>query len=446
MFAQEISLAVLNATVVDGTGRDPIKGLVVLVDEKGRIAWVGPRQEVALPETATVVDGSDMTLLPGLIDGHVHLAWDKWLYVPHAKGEQVAPLTDPMRLLVRAAHHAQMALVAGVTTLRDCGADDYSILALRDMVARGSFTGPRILACGRPITTTAGHVYSDWGVDSAEEMKKAARQIAAHDADLIKVIVSGGTTSPGTNIGRSQYGLEELRTVVEEGRRLGLPVAAHAISTDSIRLAAEVGVDTIEHCSWIGRDPKSVEPDLDAIERMAEAGVAVDHAIIPRPYLFPQEMGLDPNPEEEWWLKMLRVRWPVLHEMRRMGVTVFLGTDAGFGPWPGTDVWPRFQELARAMEIIVTHAGFSPLEAIAMVTGESAKALGIAHEVGTIEVGQRADLVLVKGNPARNIRCLRDVQRVYRHGQLVVANGRLVPASASSASSGRRGWELPDSA
>ena len=426
-----IRLAITGAQLLDGVAPAPIPSSTVLVNADGRIAAAGPSQSVPIPADTPTIRADGKTILPGLIDGHVHITWDKGLYTAYSAKDYTTRLLqrDPERQLVRAAHFAQLALAAGVTTLRDCGADDYTVLALRDAINAGQFIGPRILACGRPITTTAGHIYSDWGVDSADEIRKAVRSLAARGVDFIKLIASGGTTTPGTNITRSQYTLDEVRAAVEDAHRLGLSVAVHAISTDSIRLTAEAGVDTIEHCSWIGADPRTTVTDATAVDWMVKHGVRVDHAIIPRPYLFPDESAAAPTPEEQWWLNMLKVRWPFLHQMRAAGVTVFLGTDAAFGPWPGGDAWPGFQEMARAVEILVRWAGFSPMDALRMATAEAARALRLDAEIGTVEAGKRADLILLADDPLQDIRALRQPEMVFRDGRLVAQRGQIVLAT-----------------
>ncbi len=421
-------LAICGARLIDGVRETALDSATVLIDGRGRIAAVGPSSAIPVPSGVREIPAAGMTLAPGLIDGHMHLTWDKSLYAAYSARDYTMRLRlrDPERQLVRAGHFAQMALAAGVTTVRDCGADDFSVLALRDAVRAHDFIGPRILACGRPITTTAGHIYLDWGVDTFDDLRKAVRTLAARNVDFVKLIVSGGTTTPGTNISRSQYTLRELQAVVDDAHRLGLPVAGHAISTDSICLAAEAGLDTIEHCSWIGSDPKITVTDPTAVDWMAKNGVRVDHAIIPRPYLFPEEDGNAPTAEELWWLNMLKVRWPFLHVMRERGIPVFLGTDAAFGTWPGTDRWPGFQELARAVEVLVRWADFPAMEAIQLATREAARSLGLADDIGTVEVGKRADLILIAGDPLVDIRALRNVAMVFRDGRLVAADGRIV--------------------
>jgi len=155
-------------------------------------------------------------------------------------------------------------------------------------------------------------------------------------------------------------------------------------------------------------------------------GVRVDHAIIPRPYLFPHESPAAPTTEEQWWLAMLKVRWPFLHEMRAKGVTVFLGTDAAFGPWPGGDAWPGFQEMARAVEILIRWAGFSPMNALRLATSEAARALRLDGEIGAVEAGKRADLILVADDPLQDVRTLRRPEMVFRDGRLVAQRGQIV--------------------
>jgi len=424
----DIQLAIVGARVIDGRSAVPIPSGTVLVGLDGRIVSVGPTDTSVIPAGTPTIRADGMTMLPGLIDGHVHLTWDKSLYAAYSSRDYTTRLKmrDPERQLVRAGHFTQMALAAGVTTLRDCGADDFTVLSLRDTINAGQFVGSRILACGRVVTTTAGHIYSDWGVDSPDEIKKAVRFLAGRGVDFLKLIVSGGTTTPGTNITRSQYTLEEVCVAVAEAHRLGLPVVAHAISTESIRLAAEAGVDTIEHCSWIGADPRTTVTDQTAVEFMVKHDVRVDHAIIPRPYLFPEEHAAPPTTEEQWWLNMLKIRWPFLHYMRGQGVTIFLGTDAAFGPWPDTGLWPGFQELARAVEIMVRYAEFPPMEALRLVTSEAARALRLDHEIGAIEPGKRADLILLTEDPLRDIRALRRVAMVFRDGKLVARHGHIV--------------------
>lgn len=438
--ASDPMLLITGARLIDGVRPAAVAPASVLIGSDGRILAAGPPGEVAVSKGVLTIDAAGMTLLPGLIDGHVHLAWDKTLYTTFSaedyRSRQKKWNAD--RALVRAGHHAQLALAAGVTTVRDCGADDFTILALRDAIHAGDFTGPRILASGRPVTTTAGHTYSGWGVDGVAEVRKAVRFLAGERVDFIKFVVSGGTTTPGTNISQAQYTLEETRAAVEEAHRLGLQVAGHAISTDSIRLAAEAGVDTIEHCSWIGADSGKTVTDETAVDWMVRNKVRVDHAIIPRPYLFPGESGAAMTSEEQWWFNMLKIRWPFLHHMRERGVTVFLGTDAAFGPWPGTDCWPGYQEMARAIEVMVRHGDFAPLEAIRLATREAAKAIRLDRDIGTVERGKRADLILVAGDPLTDIVALRRVRMVFRDGRLVAREGQIVlPGARTSGGSAR---------
>jgi imidazolonepropionase-like amidohydrolase len=427
---EQIMLAITGAQLIDGLRSAPIPSSVVLIGRDGRIIAAGPPQQVPVPAGVTTLEAAGMTLLPGLIDGHVHLTWDKTLYtlspVDGLHGHLRPPNAE--RELVRAGHYAQLALTAGVTTLRDCGADDCAVLALRDMINAHQFVGPRLLVAGRPITTTGGHLFSGWAADDADAVRAAVRTMANQGVDFIKLVASGGRTTPVTKVGGAQYTLEEMTAAVEEAHRLGLQVAAHAISTASIRLVAEAGVDTIEHCAWIGPDARTAVTDEAAVDWMVKNGLCVDHALIPRAALFPDEWGNAPTADEELWLSQLRVRWPFLHHMRKRGVCVFLGTDAGFGPWPGTTFWPGFQDLARALEVLVRYGTFAPTEALQMVTGQAARALRLDREIGTIETGKRADLILLAADPLQNIKALRDVDKVFRDGHLVAQKGAIVLA------------------
>ncbi|HSB78180.1 MAG TPA: amidohydrolase family protein [Candidatus Methylomirabilis sp.] len=159
---------------------------------------------------------------------------------------------------------------------------------------------------------------------------------------------------------------------------------------------------------------------------MLRRGVRVAHAIIPRPSLFPDEDHGELSAEDRWWLGMLEVRWPFLHAMRAQGVTVFLGTDAAFGPWPGTDRRPGSQEMARAIEIMVRWAKFTPMDALALATREAARGLGLEGEIGCVAPGKRADLILLAGDPLEDIRALRQVELVFRDGQIVSRHGHIV--------------------
>ena len=399
------------------------------VDADGRIAAAGPSQSVPIPADTPTIRAEGKSVLPGLIDGHVHITWDKGLYTAYSAKDYTTRLLqrDPERQLVRAAHFAQLALAAGVTTLRDCGADDFTVLALRDAINAGQFVGPRILACGRPITTTAGHIYSDWGVDSADEIRKAVRSLAARGVDFIKLIASGGTTTPGTNITRSQYTLDEVRAAVEDAHRLGLPVAVHAISTDSIRLTAEAGVDTIEHCSWIGADPRTTVTDATAVDWMVKHGVRVDHAIIPRPYLFPDESARGPH-----------AGGAVVAE-HAQGALAVPAPHAGAGrdglPGHGRRLRPlaghrRLARLpgdgARRGESWCAGPASAPWTRCRWPPREAARALRLDAEIGTVEAGKRADLILLADDPLQDIRTLRQPEMVFRDGRLVARRGQIV--------------------
>ena len=221
----------------DGSGAAPIEAAGVLVGG-GRIEAIVRRAELASELSGIErVRYEGCTLLPGLIDCHVHLVFS---------GSR-APLVDLQReddqaLLVRAVHNAQVALRAGVTTVKDLGARAGVSLALRDAIARGVLPGARILAAGPPLTTTGGHCYWLGGeADTADELRSAVRRLHREGVDLIKVMASGGRMTAGSNVCAAQFTEQEIRAVVDEARRLNKTVAAHGHGAAGIAVATLAG-------------------------------------------------------------------------------------------------------------------------------------------------------------------------------------------------------------
>ena len=235
-------------------GRQLLRDAAVVIDA-GVIQAVGPAAEL-LPLDSTRVankeqfDLGDRTLLPGLIDGHVHLTF--------SGGEQA--MVDVVRdsdelLLLRAVRNAERALRAGITTVRDCGDRHNVTFTLRDAIRSGVVRGPRLVACGMPITTTAGHChFLGLVADTTDELVRAVRRQAQAGADSIKVMATGGRLTPGSNASEAQYSAEQLRLVVEDAHRLGRRVAMHVLGTSGIRNAVAAGADTLEHLSWLQGD------------------------------------------------------------------------------------------------------------------------------------------------------------------------------------------------
>jgi imidazolonepropionase-like amidohydrolase len=397
--------------LIDGSGAAVRRGQSVYVED-GRIIGVEPSSDT--PADTEVIDLPESTLMPGLIDGHVHLVF--------SAGRN--PLADlgveaDQRLLLRSVAAARQALGAGVTTVRDLGGRGGVTFRLRDAIKDGLLRGPRILAAGSPITITGGHCHF-LGLEADDEVhvRAAARSQLKAGATCLKIMATGGRMTPGTNVGRAQFSVAELSAAVDEARRANVPIAAHAIGTDGIRNAAQAGVDTIEHCSWLGATA-SVEFDDATAEKMAKQGTAaeptLDTIVGPMNHIPSAEMGAGMR-------EHIQLRPRIIQGVQRMvqlGVPIVTGTDAGVS-------WTPFDSLALEIELLVTEVGMSPVQAIQSATGGAARALGLADTIGTVATGRIADLVVVDGDPSTDISTLRNVQLVLQAGKVVAKHGQVL--------------------
>ncbi|MBV9326211.1 MAG: amidohydrolase family protein [Chloroflexi bacterium] len=379
--------------LIDGTGAG-VQSNRDLYVEDGRIVQIVARGDV--PSDADLVDLSGQCVVPGLIDCHVHLVFS-------CSQRPLADLTveDDQQLLLRAVAAGRQALGAGITTVRDLGGRGGVTFKLRDAIDAGWIAGPRILAAGSPITITGGHCHF-LGVEADDEaaVRLAARHQLKSGANCLKIMATGGRMTPGSNTTLAQYSVAEIHAAVEEARRAHVTVAAHGLGTAGIRNATEAGVNTIEHCNWLGLDG-DVQFDESVAVQMARQNVAVVATLVPLQRSAP----------------VLRAK--VLAAMRRMaqlGVAFAAGTDAGVSLTP-------FDSLHAELAILVAELGFTPVQAIASATGVAARSLGIDNTVGTLQVGRSADLLAVDGDPSQRIEALRNVRRVLKAGKTVVDNG-----------------------
>jgi imidazolonepropionase-like amidohydrolase len=346
------------------------------------------------PEGAEVADfGSDACLLPGLIDAHVHLAFD-------ASADVVKSLAacDDGALLDHMAAASVRALHAGVTTVRDLGDRNYLSLMLRDRFR--STTLPHILAAGPPITTNGGHCYFLGGEAEGEAALRAAvRERADRGCDVVKVMVSGGNITPGSRPHESQYDLAALRVVVDEAHRAGLPAAAHVHGARAVADALEAGFDTLEHVTFFTADGVDADPAL--LDRIAASGVVVSVTAGSIP------AGPAPHPV------MAKRMAAILANHGRMfqaGATMIPGTDAGVSPGKPHDVLPY------ALRALVEQIGMTPLQALRAATTIAASAIGLGGTKGRIAAGADADVLVVRGDPAADIGSITNVQAVFRAG------------------------------
>lgn len=377
----------------------------MLVVEDGKIVSTGAAGETIVPADAVRIELPNATVLPGLIDAHTHLTMD-----PKFGYDRLA-ISVPREALI-GAKNARVTLLAGFTTVRNVHADGYSDVALRDAINAGDVPGPRMLVSGPALGITGGHcdnnmlpfeyhAVGDGVADGIAEVQHKVRQNIKYGADLIKICATGGVLSLGDNPQASQFTLEEMKAIVTDAHRLGRKVAAHAHGAEGIRWAAEAGVDSIEHGSYI---------DDAAIAVMKEKGTY----LVPTLYLgdwMIDNAGLTHLPPP-----LLAKAQQVLPAARKniahafaSGVKVAFGTDAA--------VYPHGMN-AHEFAVMVK-LGLTPLQAIQAATVNAADLLGWSGKVGTLDPGAWADMVAVDGDPLKDVTTLERVKFVMKGGEVV---------------------------
>ncbi|MDA1010127.1 MAG: amidohydrolase family protein [Chloroflexi bacterium] len=350
----------------------------------------------AAGEGARVIDVSGCTVLPGLIEGHTHLAFNA-----QPDWRTVYDGDTPARMLLRMQGHAMVALRSGITTVRDLGAPTNLAVALREAIRSGLVAGPDLLVSGAPVTTTGGHCWFIGGeADGELGVRVAVRERVKAGVDWIKVMASGGNMTPGTNPFAPQFTVEELRAVREEAHRVGLGVTAHAHGVEGIRVAVEAGVDGLEHCSF--QAPEGNTPDDALIARIAAEGILVSPTI---------SGGLATAEGTPRW----ESRGDVVRRIFAAGCRVAMSTDCGIPNTPHED-------LAISMHTLQRLVGLLPVEVLKLATSTSAVHLGLPDR-GVIAEGTRADLLVVDGDPTEDIRALQRVRAVVRAGEVVFRAG-----------------------
>lgn len=376
----------------------------VLEINDGRIMDIRPRS--ALPSDAEVVDLGDVTVLPGLIDVHQHLAFD-------ASTDPVTRLgaDDDLTLLLRMRAAAQSALAAGITTIRDLGDRNYLSLTLRDWYAAGAEVGPRIVTSGPPITTFNGHCWFLGGaVDGPDGVRAAVRERVARRVDVIKVMASGGNMTPTVPPHESQFGLAELTAALEEAHAAGLPLAVHAHGAQAVRDALAVGADSIEHCTFFSADGVDAAPDILAELAGSDSVVSMTAAVLPG------ERVIYPDIAKR--LDAILTNHATLYQQR---ARLVCSSDAGVGPSKPHHVLPY------GVVNFLPALGMTNAEAITNVTAFAAEVCRVAERTGTIEVGKDADVLVVAGNPLDDLAALHDVVGVYARGRPVPLPNRPLP-------------------
>ncbi len=383
------------------TGKTLANQIILIQGDK--IASVG--SDVRIPAGAQVVDLSNATVLPGLIDAHTHITMTTNF------GYSRLAISVPREAL-NGARNARVTLDAGFTTIRNVGASGFTDVALRDAINAGDVPGPRMLVSGPALSITGGHcdnnllpfedhAQSEGVADGVEAVQHKTREIIKYGADLIKICATGGVLSHGDNPQASQFTLEEMKAIVADAHRLGRKVAAHAHGAEGIRWASEAGVDSIEHGSYI---------DDAAIATMKKNGTYLVPTLYLMDWFFEnaEKIGTPAELIAKGHEVMPAARKNVARAFAA-GVKVGFGTDAAVYPH-GLNA----HEFA-----VMVKLGLTPLQAIQAATVNDADLLGWSDKVGTIEPGKWADIVAVDGDPLADVTTLERVKFVMKGGEVV---------------------------
>ncbi|SMD19860.1 amidohydrolase family protein [Lentzea albidocapillata] len=372
-------------------GERSIAGPVTVLVEDGKIKAVEQgRPDVA---GAEVVDLGTATVLPGLIDTHVHLCADS----ENGALDRLPGFTsEHLDAVIR--DSLERHLRAGVTTVRDLGDRAWAVVEQRAKHRQ------RILASGPPITSPRGHCWSMGGEASGDDaLREAVRARAERNVDVVKIMASGGFATPGTIVDDCQFTEHELRVVVEEAHSLGLPVTAHAHSLRAVQQAVAAGVDGIEHCTCLSGGAMVVPAEL--MDALAKADVAVCHTL---------GVTMEPPPHiQEAFDRMGMSLAAKIHATGRMydhGVRTVSGTDGGIGAGKPHGI------TAHALQNMI-EAGIPNTAVLASATSQAAKACGVSK--GVLKPGWDADIIAVQGDPVRDITALHHVTTVVIGGQIV---------------------------
>lgn len=415
-----MSIIVKGKKLIDGKGGTPLQKAAVVI-EGGRVKAVGTIEKMRIPRGSEIIDLSGCTLMPGLMDIHMHVAASNLLSYSNYRVANME--VSPELRLLYAARHARMMLEAGFTLVRDAGWPTSlggqmtrGMVGLREAIDRGVLPGCRLIVGGTTVINNSHldiilprYVYRDPTTlaDGPWQLKKLARMNLRWEVDYLKTCASGGAGTDRESIKIRNISQEELNAIVDEGHAFGRPTACHCHTPDAIRMALKADADTIEHC---------VYTDQDAINRLRDSGKYLVPTMAKRS-LRSIEARRKVGAPENVTKKKLLIR-PICEEsfkkLHQAGVKLACGTDLSNDPGVG--------ENAYELELYVEF-GMTPMEAIMTATKNAGEAIGMGDELGTLEPGKLADLIAVEGDPLRDIKILQDhskIKIVMKDGVVVV--------------------------
>lgn len=407
-------LLITAGRLLDGTGGPAIDRGAVLIGN-GKIIAAGPASQVIAPEGAPVEhrDYPGMTIMPGMVDCHTHHNG----FGDGRVGDTIGDIPDEV-LALQSARNARTSLFTGVTTIRENGPKAYTMLRLRDAIDEGIVTGPRMVLCGRAVSIIGGHMgFFGTVATGRDEVTAQVRRLIKEGADYIKVTATGGTTTTSFPLLPS-FNIDELRALADTAHGLGKLTAAHCSSTQGTINSLDAGIDMIIHC--IFREADATDNfRRDIVDRIAESGtyvnptLAVQQASVwallekkaERP-LTPAELTKLGDAERNFETRMEDSR-----RMLDMGVKMITGSDSSWADY-------RLGNAPYETELLA-EAGMSGPAAVASITGDAARSLGVDDTVGTLEPGKHADVVIIDGAPDQRVSDLWNVAEVFLGGQRI---------------------------
>lgn len=404
------SYYITGKTLFDGTGKDPESEVIIEI-RNGFIRQVAQRSQFSFAgvDASHIIDYSEFYLLPGLIDGHVHLCLD----AGNSHDSVVKNMLEEYEqgtLYSRLLRNYYLLLKGGVTTVRDLGGPGFGTVWLRNAVEKGILFGPRLLTAGMPVTTPKGHLhYLGLPADSREDIETALNKLWNANVDVLKICVTGGILTPESNPYMVQFASDDLRYMVEEAHARKKLVAAHVLCTDGILQAVESGIDTIEHCVWKNEDGFDFDEEVAQCLQESPARIHATFTGADRELLIKED-----HDEEDFQLNIesLQEKYQFHRAMFNRGTPVICTSDAGVR-------WTRFDEFWRSLAAMTVALQVSPEQALLAATGEAAKSIGLETVTGTIEEGKAADILVLTEDPLSDISNLQHMHSIICRGRII---------------------------
>ncbi|MQG39202.1 MAG: amidohydrolase family protein [SAR202 cluster bacterium] len=405
---------ILSNNIIDGISDGPIKSDAILVEDS-KIVGLGNRDEIKPPigADAEIYDFSDSTVMPGMVDAHTHHNG----FGDGRLGDELVKLPDEM-LVLNSARNARKSLFSGVTTIRENGPKNKTMLELRKSILRGDQIGPRMMLCGRPISIIGGHMsYFGSQVTGEVQSRAMVRQLVKEGSDYIKITATGGSTITSDPL-RPAFNLNELKAITEEAHKFNKLTAAHCTSTAGIKLSVEANVDMIIHSVF--KDPNGENRfDNKIAELMVDKGVYINPTLhVFRSQIWAMQKNMIDKPENKQDIlaldkakKEFDIRVEDLNKLIDLGAKVITGSDSSWGDYQlGNTVYE-----VECLEL----AGLSRSKSLKSVTKESAVSIGVDESVGTLAKGKDADILVLGKNPYDHLDNLWKVRDVFLRGSIV---------------------------